>query len=68
MQETPSDGLKIKDRAEIGSLAARAEPLVSRRSMFVDTGRRLVLPVLVTFFVSKEAMAAGGSGLLIGGE
>ena len=54
--------LAPQESEQITDLADRAESLISRRTMLISTGRKLVLPMLVTCFVSREAMAAGGSG------
>ncbi len=53
--------LEPPEQDEVSDLAARAEQRISRRAMLAKTGRRLALPILCTFLVSKEAMAMSGS-------
>ncbi len=60
MMKDPS--FTAEELGQIEALAARAEPLMTRRAMFVSTGQRFALPVLASFLISKEAMAASGSG------
>ena len=47
-----SERLEPEDREQIANLASSAEKLISRRSMVAMAGRRLALPILVTFLVS----------------
>lgn len=46
----------------VRELADRAEPLVHRRSMLVKTGGALVLPIVLSLSVTREAMGMAGSG------
>lgn len=62
-QEDPQDPT---EQQQIEDLARRAEPLIGRRAMISKAGR-LALPVLVTFFVSRDAMAQSGSAGSFGG-
>ena len=57
-----NERMEAEDREEVANLASRAKKLISRRSLIASTGSRLVLPVLATFLISRDAMAMSGSG------
>ena len=56
------DPIEPEDQARIDELAKRAELMIDRRQMIVATGRKLALPALAMFLVSRSAMGQTGSG------
>ena len=56
------DSLHPVDRDPVEDLNNRAAELIDRRDMLASTGRKLALPILVTYVCSANAMGQTGSG------
>jgi len=53
------------DQIRVDELAGRAKKLIGRRAMLGSTARKIALPVVATYMVSRSDLAVGSGGMMM---